>query len=88
MADLIDLSLHRSALDLLQHTLERRGLGYFLGSRRAPFTLDEARLEALLERASRGIGREAVPQAREACYRALRRRLLAQLAQATLSAGA
>lgn len=87
MAEVFDLCLHRKALAQLHATLERRGLGFFLHRRRAPFTLCEERLTSIVEHAARDIPVEPIPQARQACYRALRRRLEAQLDRALLRAG-
>jgi len=87
-AEIIDLKLHREALGRLDHLLETRGLAHFLrpGARVLP-ALDDARVREVVAFAIERIEREPVPSAVEACYRAIRRRLIAGLAEAMVFAG-
>ena len=88
MADVIDISLHRASLDVVDRLLEERGLAFFLRREGAlPFALDPRRIRMAVEVAARKAGRQPVPEAREACYRAVRRKLIARLAQAMVGVG-
>jgi len=84
---ILDLDLHREAVRRLDDLLETHGLAHFLEPGGAPFHLDEARIQAVIAFASQRIGRDPVPSARMACYRAIRRRLIRELAEALVSAG-
>jgi|GEM_PF-2492893 len=88
LAEIIDLQLHREAVSRLDHLLENHGLAHFLrpGARVLP-TLDDERIRAVVAFAIERIGREPVPSAVDACYRAIRRRLIAGLAEAMVFAG-
>ncbi len=88
MADVIDITLHRATLDVVDRLLEERGLAFFLRREGSlPFALDARRIRMAVEVASRKVGRQPVPAAREACYRAVRRKLIARLAQAMVGVG-
>lgn len=88
MADVIDISLHRASLEVVDRLLEERGLAFFLRREGAlPFALDARRIRMAVEVAVRRIGRQPVPEAREACYRAVRRKLIDRLAQAMVGVG-
>lgn len=88
MADVIDISLHRASLDVVDRLLEERGLAFFLRREGAlPFALDARRIRMAVEVAARRIGRQPLPEARESCYRAVRRKLIDQLARAMVGVG-
>lgn len=88
MSNVIDLFLHRSAFERMEFLLETRGLAHFLQPGGGlPISLDEDRLRALVTAASEELGRVPVPSAVEACYRAIRRRLIADLAEAMVHVG-
>lgn len=88
MAEIIDLHLHREALRRLELLLDDQGLAYFLRPGAGiTLALDEERIRDVVRYASERMDRLPVPSAVEACYRAIRRRLIAGLAEAMVFAG-
>jgi hypothetical protein len=84
----IDLFLHRGAFERLECLLETQGLAHFLQPGGGlPISLDEERLRALVDATIEELGRVPVPSAVEACYRAIRRCLIAHLAEAMVHVG-
>lgn len=88
LADVIDLFLQQGALRRLEDLLDTHGLAYFLRPGGGdPILLDEVRLREPVAFAAERLGRVPIPSAREACYRAIRRRLAAYLAEAMVQVG-
>ena len=88
MAEVIDISLHRTALVIMEELLDRRGLAFFLKRAGAlPFAIDDKRVAVAVELAARRVGRRPVPEARESIHRAVRRRLISQVAEAMVHVG-
>jgi hypothetical protein len=88
LAEVIDISLHRTALDVLEELLDKRGLAFFLKRAGAlPFAIDDRRVAVAVELAARRIGRRPVEDARESCHRAVRRRLISLVAEAMVHVG-
>lgn len=88
MADVIDISLHRTALQLMDELMEKRGLAFFLKRAGAmPFAIDDKRVALTVELAARRMCRRPVGEARDATHRAVRRRLIARVAEAMVHVG-
>lgn len=88
MADVIDITLHRTALDVMEEILERRGLAFFLKRAGAlPFAIDDRRVAVVVELAARRSGRKPSEEARQTTRRALRRRLISLVAEAMVHVG-
>jgi len=88
LAEVIDISLHRTALDVVEELLDRRGLAFFL--KRAgslPFAIDDRRVAVAVELAARRMGRRPHVAARESSHRAVRRRLISLVAEAMVHVG-
>ncbi|WP_373047340.1 hypothetical protein [Vulgatibacter sp.] len=88
MAEVIDITLHRTAIDVMEELLDKRGLAFFL--KRAgslPFAIDDKRVAVAVELAARRSGRRPVPEARESSHRAVRRRLISLVAEAMVHVG-
>jgi len=92
MSDVIDLSLLKESRALLETTLQRRGLSYFL-AKEGPsplFSIEKEPVDrvvraarAKLERA----GREAHPRSIDYCRKELRRELIRRVTQAMMRVG-
>jgi hypothetical protein len=88
LAEVIDISLHRTALVIMDELLDRRGLAFFLKRAGAlPFAIDDKRVAVAVELAARRMGRRPVPEARESSHRAVRRRLISHVAEAMVHVG-
>lgn len=88
MSVVIDLEFHRTTLRVVDELLERRGLGYFLQKEKAfPYKLCERRLALVLRIASRRVGGRPGAATRQVSKRALRRRLIALVAEAMVHVG-
>jgi len=88
LAEVIDISLHRTALDVVEELLDKRGLAFFLKRAGAlPFAIDDRRVAVAVELASRRIGRRPLDEARESSHRAVRRRLISLVAEAMVHVG-
>ena len=88
MSDVIDISLHRTALGIMDELLEKRGLAFFL--KRAgtlPFAIDDRRVGVVVELAVRRLGTRPPESARTSTRRAVRRRLIALVAEAMVQVG-
>lgn len=88
MSDVIDISLHRTALGVIDELLEKRGLAFFLKRAGAlPFAIDDRRVEVAVELAARRLGNRCTDGARESTRRAVRRRLISLVAEAMVQVG-
>lgn len=88
MAEVIDITLHRSSLQVMEELLEKRGLAFFLKRAGAlPFAIDDRRVAIAVELAARRSGRRPVEPAREGCHRAIRRKLITYVAEAMVHVG-
>ena len=88
MSEVIDISLHRTALGVLDELLEARGLAFFLKRAGAlPFATDERRVGGAGELACRRLSHAPVDSARAGARRAVRRRVIALVAEAMVQVG-
>jgi hypothetical protein len=88
LADVIDISLHRTALVVMDELLEKRGLAFFLKRAGAlPFAIDDRRVAIAVELAARRVGGRPGYPARDGCHRAVRRGLIGHVAEAMVHVG-
>lgn len=88
MSEVIDISLHRTAIGIMDELIESRGLAFFLKRAGAlPFAIDDRRVGVVVELACRRLSHAPVDSARQSTRRAVRRRLIALVAEAMVHVG-
>jgi hypothetical protein len=92
MSDLIDLSLLKESRALLESTVKRRGLTYFLAKEgQSPlFSIEKSQVDMVVRTARARLernGRQTHPKAVEYCQKELRRELIRRVTQAMMRVG-
>ena len=92
MSDVIDLSLLKESRALLEATLKRRGLTYFLAKEgpKPLFAIEEAGVNRVIRAAQAKLernGRSTHPRAIDYCRKELRRELIKRVTAAMMRVG-